>query len=44
MAGIAGVKGVDDGELARMLERIKHRGPHETWIIRGRGYIWGAVS
>jgi asparagine synthase (glutamine-hydrolysing) len=32
MAGIAGIQGADNGELARMLERIKHRGPHETWI------------
>jgi len=32
MAGIAGIKGIDNGELARMLEKIKHRGPHETWI------------
>ena len=34
MAGIAGIQGVDNGVLDRMLERIKHRGPHETWIYR----------
>jgi len=32
MAGIAGIQGADNGELARMLGRIKHRGPHEDWI------------
>jgi len=32
MAGIAGIHGVDNGELARMLEIIKHRGPHEVWV------------
>ncbi|MFC1904544.1 asparagine synthase-related protein [Chloroflexota bacterium] len=34
MAGIAGVRGIDNGELERMLERIKCRGPHETWVSR----------
>ncbi len=34
MAGIAGILGTDNGELDIMLERIKHRGPHETWISR----------
>ena len=34
MAGIAGIQGVDNGELGRMLEAIKHRGPHETWTSR----------
>jgi asparagine synthase (glutamine-hydrolysing) len=34
MAGIAGIQGDDNGELNLMLERIKHRGPHETWIHR----------
>jgi len=32
MAGIAGIFGSDNGELGRMLESIKHRGPNETWI------------
>ncbi|MFC1928746.1 asparagine synthase-related protein [Chloroflexota bacterium] len=32
MAGIAGILGADNGELGRMLDRIKYRGPHETWI------------
>ncbi len=34
MAGIAGIYGADNGELDRMLGRIKYRGPHETWINR----------
>ena len=34
MAGIAGIQGTDNGKLERMLERIKHRGPDETWINR----------
>ena len=34
MAGIAGIQGNDKGELKQMLEKIKHRGPHETWINR----------
>ena len=31
MAGIAGVLGNDSGTLDLMLERIKYRGPDETW-------------
>jgi len=31
MAGIAGVLGDEGSTLDLMLERIKHRGPHETW-------------
>lgn len=34
MAGIAGVLGKDNGKLQAMLERIKHRGPHNTWTYR----------
>jgi len=34
MAGIAGVLGNDNGKLEQMLEVIKYRGPHETWISR----------
>jgi asparagine synthase (glutamine-hydrolysing) len=34
MAGIAGILGNDKGELKQMLEKIKHRGPHETWTNR----------
>jgi len=44
MAGIAGVKGADNGELGRMLERIKHRGPHETWINQGQGVNLGCCE
>ena len=32
MAGIVAIVGKDSGELKQMLEKIKHRGPHETWI------------
>jgi len=34
MAGIAGILGNDNGELEKILEIIKYRGPHETWINR----------
>ena len=34
MAGIAGIQGADNGELDRMLENIKYRGPDETWTNR----------
>jgi len=34
MAGIAGVLGKDNGILQTMLDRTKHRGPHDTWIYR----------
>jgi asparagine synthase (glutamine-hydrolysing) len=44
MAGIAGVKGADNGEMARMLERIKHRGPHETWINQEQGVSLGCCE
>ena len=41
MAGIAGILGSDNGELERMLERIKYRGPHETWVNREQGVNLG---
>jgi asparagine synthase (glutamine-hydrolysing) len=41
MAGIAGILGSDNGELERMLERIKHRGPHEMWTNRKHGVNLG---
>ncbi|MFC1944268.1 asparagine synthase-related protein [Chloroflexota bacterium] len=41
MAGIAGVKGADGGELERMLEKTNYRGPHETWIDRRDGVSLG---
>jgi asparagine synthase (glutamine-hydrolysing) len=44
MAGITGIQGVDNGELARMLERIKHRGPHETWINQEQGINLGCCE
>jgi len=34
MAGIAGILGNDSGELQQMLDKIKYRGPHETWTNR----------
>ena len=44
MAGIAGIQGKDNGELDTMLERIKHRGPHETWINREREISLGCCE
>jgi len=44
MAGIAGIQGAGNGELERMLERIKHRGPHETWIKREQGINLGCCE
>jgi len=44
MAGIAGIQGTDKGELDRMLERIKHRGPHEAWINRQQGINLGCCE
>jgi asparagine synthase (glutamine-hydrolysing) len=44
MAGIAGVKGKDNGELSRMLEVIKYRGPHETWINQEQGVNLGCCE
>ena len=44
MAGIAGIQGDENGELEHMLERIKHRGPHETWINRGQGTNLGCCE
>jgi len=44
MAGIAGIQGADNGELDRMLERIKHRGPHETWTNREQGINLGCCE
>ncbi|MEA3223667.1 MAG: asparagine synthase-related protein [Thermodesulfobacteriota bacterium] len=34
MAGIAGIRGDGNNKLAQMLETIKYRGPHETWIYQ----------
>ncbi len=44
MAGIAGIQGADSGELERMLERIKHRGPHEAWVNREQGTNLGCCE
>jgi len=44
VAGIAGIQGADNGELALMLERIKHRGPHETWTNREQGVSLGCCE
>jgi asparagine synthetase B (glutamine-hydrolysing) len=41
MAGIAGIQGTDSGYLDLMLERIKYRGPHETWTNREGDVIVG---
>jgi len=32
MAGIAGIQSSSDAELSSILNRIKHRGPHEIWL------------
>ncbi len=34
MAGIAGVQGIDNGELKNIIDKIDYRGPHNTWINR----------
>ncbi len=44
MAGIAGIQGTDNGELNRMLARIKHRGPHEVWINCEQGVNLGCCE
>ena len=44
MAGITGIHGADNGELDRMLERIKYRGPHETWTNRDQGINLGSCE
>ncbi|MBL7124947.1 MAG: hypothetical protein ISS51_02490 [Dehalococcoidales bacterium] len=44
MAGIAGIQGADNGELERMLERIKYRGPNEAWINREKGINLGCCE
>ena len=44
MAGIAGILGVDNGKLDQILERIKYRGPHETWINRNEKVNIGCVE
>ncbi len=44
MAGITGIIGVDNGELVRMLDRIKYRGPHETWIHEEQGINLGCCE
>ena len=41
MAGIAGTAGIDKGLLATMLEKIKYRGPHETWVTGDGDFILG---
>ncbi len=44
MAGIAGIQGADNGELERMLERIKYRGPNEAWTNREKGINLGCCE
>jgi len=41
VAGITGVQGTDNGELERMLEKTKYRGPDETWVDRRQGVNLG---
>ena len=44
MAGIAGIRGIDNGELERILEKTKHRGPHGTWTNREQGVNLGGLE
>jgi asparagine synthase (glutamine-hydrolysing) len=44
MAGIAGIQGADKDKLDSMLERIKHRGPHETWTDQRQGMNLGCLE
>ncbi|MFC1964837.1 asparagine synthase-related protein [Chloroflexota bacterium] len=44
MAGVAGILGSDNGTLERMLERIKYRGPHDTWINRDNQVNLGSLE
>lgn len=44
MAGIAGILGADKGELAQMLDRIKYRGPNDTWISQEKGVNIGNLE
>ena len=44
MAGIAGVQGSDSGKLEQIIERIKHRGPHETWTNRDQEVNMGCCE
>jgi len=44
MAGIAGILGTDKGELAQMLDRIKYRGPNDTWTSQEKGVNIGNLE
>ena len=44
MAGIAGILGTDNGELAKMLGKIKYRGPDEIWTNREQGVNIGCLE
>jgi asparagine synthase (glutamine-hydrolysing) len=44
VAGIAGIQGADNGQLERMLDRIKYRGPHETWVNKEQGVNIGCLE
>jgi len=44
LAGIAGILGTDKGELAQMLDRIKYRGPNQTWTSQEKGVNIGNLE
>jgi asparagine synthase (glutamine-hydrolysing) len=44
MAGIAGILGTDNGELAQMLDKIRYRGPDETWTNCEQGVNIGCLE
>jgi len=44
MAGIAGIQGDDKGDLERILEKIKHRGPDDTWTNQNQGVNIGSCE
>jgi asparagine synthase (glutamine-hydrolysing) len=44
MAGIAGVQGIDNGELQNIIDKIDYRGPHNTWISREKDVNLGSCE
>jgi len=41
---MAGIAGTVNGELEHILEKIKHRGPHETWMNQEQGVHLGSLE
>ncbi len=44
MAGIAGILGNDNGKLQQILDKIKYRGTHETWISQDNQVNLGCLE